>query len=65
MDSLKNPRVITLGDEQSSYKVIWKQKSASKNGFFIDYLNIDVFAKGIKKPFGFFSGSLLLTGWCE
>ena len=65
MDSLKSPRVITLGDEQNSYKVIWEQKSASKNGYFIDYLNIDVFAKGLKKPFGFFSGSLILTGWCE
>jgi hypothetical protein len=65
MDPLKNPRVLALGGEKNSYKVIWSQKSSSKNGVFVDYLNIDEFVTGAKKPFGFFSGSLLLTGFCE
>ena len=65
MDSHKIPMVLALGGENNSYKVIWTQKASGKNGLFIDYLNIDEFVKGAKKPFGFFSGSLLLTGFCE
>ena len=65
MDSLKNPKVIASGSAGNSYKVIWVQKTASKNGAFVDYLSIDVFAKDSKKPFGFFSGGLLMTGVCE
>jgi len=65
MDALKNPRVAALGSEKNAYKVIWVQKAASKNGAFVDYLSIDEFAKGKMKPFGFFSGSQLLTGFCE
>jgi hypothetical protein len=65
MDALKNPTVISSGGEKNSYKVLWIQKAVSKTGAFVDYLNIDEFVKGEKKPFGFFSGSLLLTGLCE
>jgi len=65
MDPMKNPKVLALGSEKNSYKVIWTQKASGKNGVFMDYLNIDEFVKGAKKPFGFFSGSLLLTGFCE
>jgi hypothetical protein len=65
MDSLKNPRVLASGSKGNSYKVIWVQKSAGKNGAFVDYLSIEEFASGGKKPFGFFSGSLLMTGVCE
>ena len=65
MDPLKNPKVLSMGGEKNSYKVIWSQKAASKDGVFFDYLNVDEFVKGSKKPFGFFSGSLLLTGYCE
>jgi hypothetical protein len=65
MDSLKNPKVAALGSDKNAYKVIWVQKAASKNGAFVDYLSIDEFAKGKIKPFGFFSGSQLLTGFCE
>jgi uncharacterized Fe-S center protein len=65
MDTLKNPKVAALGSEKNAYKVIWVQKAASKNGAFVDYLSIDEFAKGKMKPFGFFSGSQLLTGFCE
>ena len=65
MDALKNPKVISFGGEKNSYKVLWIQKAVSKTGAFVDYLNIDEFVKGEKKPFGFFSGSLLLTGLCE
>jgi hypothetical protein len=65
MDALKNPKVISSGGEKNSYKVLWIQKTVSKTGAFVDYLNIDEFVKGEKKPFGFFSGSLLLTGLCE
>ena len=65
MDSLKNPKVLASGSNGNSYKVIWVQQSAGKNGAFVDYLSIDVFAKGSRKPFGFFSGGLLMTGVCE
>lgn len=65
MDPLKNPKVLALGSEKNSYKVIWTQKASGKNGIFLDYLNIDEYVMGTKKPFGFFSGSLLLTGFCE
>lgn len=65
MDSLKNPKVIASGSKSNSYKVIWVQKSAGKNGAFVDYLNIEEFGNGSKKPFGFFSGGLLMTGVCE
>jgi hypothetical protein len=65
MDDLKNPKVAALGSEKNSYKVIWEEKAEDKNGAFVDYLSIDESAKGRKKPFGFFSGSLLLTGLCE
>ncbi len=65
MDTLIKPRVIASGSESNSYKVIWIQKSAGKNGAFVDYLSIEEFAKGGKKPFGFFSGGLLLSGICE
>ena len=65
MDVLNNPKVLASGDGKNSYKVIWEQKSAGKNGVFVDYLSIDEFVKGKTKPFGFFSGSLLLTGLCE
>ena len=65
MDPLKNPKVVSLGSEKNSYKVIWEQKSAGKKSTFVDYLNIDEFVNGKSKPFGFFSGSLLMTGLCE
>ncbi|MBU3626971.1 hypothetical protein ICN48_12100 [Polynucleobacter sp. JS-Safj-400b-B2] len=65
MDSLKNPKVLSSGSDKNSYKVLWEQKSSSKSRAYVDYLNIDEFAKGMQKPFGFFSGSLLLTGICE
>ena len=65
MDPLKNPKVVSLGGEKNSYKVVWEQKSQDKKSAFVDYLNIDEFVKGKSKPFGFFSGSLLMTGLCE
>ena len=65
MDTLKNPKVIASGSKSNSYKVVWIQKSEGKNGAFVDYLNIDLFVKEAKKPFGFFSGGLLMTGVCE
>ena len=65
MDPLKNPKVVSLGSEKNSYKVIWTQKSAGKNGAFVDYLSIEGFAKDGKYPFGFFSGALLMTGVCS
>ena len=65
MDSLRNPKVIASGSASNAYKVIWIQKAASKNGAFVDYLSIDVFVKDSKKPFGFFSGGLLMSGVCE
>ena len=65
MDTLKNPKVIASGSKSNSYKVVWIQKSEGKNGAFVDYLNIDLFVKEAKKPFGFFSGGLLMTGLCE
>lgn len=64
-DALNNPQVIARGSDQNSFKVLWIQKSAGKNGAFVDYLSIEEFAKGKKKPFGFFSGGLLITGTCE
>ncbi|MBU3615860.1 hypothetical protein [Polynucleobacter sp. JS-Polo-80-F4] len=65
MDSLKNPKILSAGSEKNSYKVLWQQKSSDKSRLYVDYLNIDEFVKGMQKPFGFFSGSLLLTGICE
>lgn len=65
MDALNNPKVIPSIGGKYSYKVIWEQKAEGNGGAFVDYLNIDEFVKGKKKPFGFFSGSLLLTGLCE
>lgn len=65
IDSLKNPKIIASGSSGNAYKVIWVQKSAGKNGAFVDYLSIEEFASGQKKPFGFFSGGLLMTGVCE
>ena len=65
MDSLGKPKMIASGSKSNSYKVIWTQKSAGKDGAFVDYLSIDGFAKDGKYPFGFFSGGLLMTGVCE
>ena len=65
MDALNNPKVFPSIGGKNSYKVIWEQKAEGSGGAFVDYLNIDEFVKGKKKPFGFFSGSLLLTGLCE
>ena len=65
MDSLNKPRVIVSGTDKNSYKLIWQQKSSANNGVYIDYLSIDGSVSGSKKPFGFFSGSLLMSGWCE
>lgn len=65
MDSLGKPKIIASGGTGNSYKVIWTQKTAGKDGTFIDYLSIEGFAKDGKKPFGFFSGSLLMTGVCD
>jgi len=65
MDTLRNPKVIASGSKSNSYKVIWVQKSEGKNGAFVDYLNIEEFGNSSKKPFGFFSGGLLMTGVCE
>ena len=65
MDAIKNPKVIASGSNNNAYKVIGTQKAAGKNGVFVDYLSIEEFAKDGKKPFGFFSGALLMTGVCE
>jgi hypothetical protein len=65
MDSLGKPKVIASGSNGNAYKVIWTQKSAGKDGVFVDYLSIEGFAKDGKKPFGFFSGALLMTGVCD
>ena len=65
MDTLKNPKVIASGSKSNSYKVVWIQKSEGKNGVFLDYLSIEEFGNGSKKPFGFFSGGLLMTGVCD
>ena len=65
MDPLKNPKVLSQGSEKNAYKIIWQQKSAGKNGVFIDYLSIDESARGSKKPFGFFSGTMVISGVCE
>lgn len=65
MDPLKNPKVLSRGSEKNAYKIIWQQKSASKNGVFVDYLSIDESARGSKKPFGFFSGTMVISGICE
>ena len=65
MDSLGKPKVIASGSSGNAYKVIWTQKAAGKDGAFVDYLSIEGFAKDGKYPFGFFSGALLMTGFCE
>jgi hypothetical protein len=65
MDSLKSPKVLASGSNSNSYKVIWVQQAAGVNGAFVDYLSIEEFASGSKKPFGFFSGGLLMAGVCE
>jgi hypothetical protein len=65
IDALKNPKVVASGSKSNSYKVVWVQKSEGKNGAFVDYLSIEEYISGSKKPFGFFSGGLLLTGVCE
>ena len=65
MDSLGKPKVIASGSKSNSYKVIWTQKAVDKDGIFVDYLSIEGFAKDGKKPFGFFSGALLMTGVCD
>ena len=65
MDSLGKPKVIASGSNGNAYKVIWTQTAEGKDGTFVDYLSIEEFAKDGKKPFGFFSGALLMTGVCE
>ena len=65
MDSLGKPKVIASGSASNPYKVIWTQKAAGKDGAFVDYLSIEGFGKDGKNPFGFFSGSLLITGICD
>jgi hypothetical protein len=65
MDSLGKPKLIASGSKGNAYKVIWTKKSAGKDGDFVDYLSIEGFAKDGKKPFGFFSGALLMTGVCD
>jgi hypothetical protein len=65
MDSLGKPKIVASGSKGNAYKVIWTQKSAGKNGVFVDYLSIEEFPKDGKKPFGFFSGALLMTGVCQ
>ena len=65
MDTLKSPKILASGSNSNSYKVVWIQKSEGKNGAFVDYLSIEEYISGSKKPFGFFSGGLLLTGVCE
>ena len=65
MDSMKKPKVVSSGKDGASYKLIWEQKSSGKSGTYIDYLSIDGSVNSNKKPFGFFSGSLLMSGWCE
>ena len=65
MDSLKNPRIVSRGGNQQPYKILWEQKSASKNGVYLDYLSINQVPGKEEKPFGFFSGSMLLTGVCR
>ena len=65
MDSLNKPKVIVSGADKNSYKLIWQQKSSASNGVYIDYLSVDGSVSASKKPFGFFSGSLLMSGWCE
>lgn len=65
MDFLGKPKIIASGSKSNSYKVIWVKRAAGKNGAFVDYLSIEEFAKGSKKSFGFFSGTLLMTGVCE
>ena len=65
MDSLGKPKVIASGSKSNSYKVIWTQKAAGKDGAFVDYLSIEGYAKDGKYPFGFFSGALLMTGVCD
>ncbi|WP_353432918.1 hypothetical protein [Polynucleobacter sp. MWH-UH23A] len=65
MDSLKNPRIVSRGGNQQPYKILWEQKSASKNGVYLDYLSIDNVPGKEEKSFGFFSGSMLLAGVCR
>ena len=65
MDSLGKPKVIAFGSNSNTYKVIWTQTAEGKDGAFVDYLSIEEFAKAGKKPFGFFSGALLMTGVCQ
>ena len=65
MDSLGKPKLIASGSKGNAYKVIWTQKSAGRDGAFVDYLSVEGFAKDGKYPFGFFSGALLMTGVCS
>ena len=65
MDVLNNPKIIATGNAGAAYKVIWVQKSTIKNSAYVDYLSIERSTKDSKKPFGFFSGSLIMTGVCE
>ncbi len=65
MDSLGKPKLIASGNKDNLYKVIWTKKSAGKDDAFADYLSIEGFAKDGKYPFGFFSGTLLMTGVCQ
>jgi hypothetical protein len=63
--ALDNPKVMAFGSEQNSFIVLWAQEAGGKNGAFVEYLTIREYAKGKKKPFGFFTGGMLLTGLCD
>lgn len=59
------PKVIARGSKDNSFKVIWMKESGGKDGMFLDYLSIDEYISGTKKPFSYFTGSQLSTGLCE
>jgi len=60
-----DPKVIASGSKDNAFKVLWTKKAGGTNGVFIDYLSIEEFNQGIKKPFSYFTGSQITTGFCE
>jgi len=59
------PKVFAVGSKDNAFKVIWIKNAGGSNGMFIDYLSIEEFAKGDKKPFAYFTGSQITSGLCE
>jgi hypothetical protein len=60
-----SPQIIAKGSKDGSFKVLWLSKAGGKDGAHSELLVVQEYLSHPKKPFSYFTGTMLISGLCD